>query len=91
MPNLYWVINNLLKMMLRFPNQSLEISIWDLSEWADVVVKMTRPRVKITVLKRIDPSVIFNGDVPNRPGTDEKYTICTARASALLLFAVKSA
>jgi uncharacterized repeat protein (TIGR04076 family) len=34
--------------------------------------------VKITVFKRVDPSVIFDGDVPNRPGTDEPYTICTA-------------
>jgi len=37
---------------------------------------MPRSKVKISVLKRVDPSVIFDGDVPNRPGTNEKYTIC---------------
>jgi uncharacterized repeat protein (TIGR04076 family) len=42
-----------------------------------VIVRMTRPKIKITVLKRVDPSVIFDGDVPNMPGTDQKYTICT--------------
>jgi uncharacterized repeat protein (TIGR04076 family) len=42
-----------------------------------VVVKIARSRVKITVLKRVDPSVIFDGEVPNLPGTDEKYGICT--------------
>ena len=55
----------------------MEIFIWDPWEVAVAVVKMTRPRVKITVLKRVDPSVIFDGDVPNMPGTDKKYTICT--------------
>ena len=40
------------------------------------MIGMARKRVKIKVLKRVDPSVIFDGDVPNRPGTDEKYTIC---------------
>lgn len=55
----------------------MEIFIWDPWEGAVVFVKMARSRVKITVLKRVDPSVIFNGDVPNRPGTDEKYTVCT--------------
>ena len=35
-------------------------------------------RVKITVLKKIDPSIIFNGDVPYRPNTDRLYTICDA-------------
>lgn len=39
---------------------------------------MSRSKVKITVLKRVDPSVIFDGKVPNRPGTDEPYTICEA-------------
>lgn len=35
-------------------------------------------KVKITVFRRVDPSVIFDGDVPNKPGTDEPYTKCTA-------------
>lgn len=35
-------------------------------------------RVKITVFKRVDPSVIFDGKVPNKPGTDEPYTVCEA-------------
>jgi uncharacterized repeat protein (TIGR04076 family) len=39
---------------------------------------MPRSKVKITVLKRVDPSVIFDGDVPNVPGTDRKFTVCTA-------------
>ena len=39
---------------------------------------MARSKVKITVLKRVDPSVIFDGKVPNMPGTDRKYSICTA-------------
>ena len=39
---------------------------------------MARSKVKITVFKRIDPSVIFDGEVPNCPWNDEKYTICTA-------------
>ena len=38
---------------------------------------MARSRVKITVLKRVDPSVIFDGNVPDRPD-GKKYTICTA-------------
>ncbi len=38
---------------------------------------MTRARVKIRVLKRVDPSVIFDGDVPTSP-SGKKYTICTA-------------
>ncbi|UYP46871.1 hypothetical protein NEF87_003156 [Candidatus Lokiarchaeum ossiferum] len=38
---------------------------------------MTRHRVKITVLKRVTPEYIFDGDVPTRPN-GEKYTICTA-------------
>lgn len=39
---------------------------------------MARSKVKITVLKRVDPSVIFDRDVPNMPGTDKPYTICSA-------------
>jgi len=39
---------------------------------------MARSKVKITVLKRVDPSVIFDGDVPNMPGTDKPYTVCSA-------------
>lgn len=35
-------------------------------------------KVKITVISRIDPSVVFKGKVPNRPGTDEPYETCTA-------------
>ena len=42
------------------------------------VEKMPRSKVKITVMKKVDPSVIFDGDVPNIPGTDNKYGICTA-------------
>ena len=34
--------------------------------------------VKITVFKRVDPSVIFDGNVPNRPGMDEPITKGTA-------------
>ena len=39
---------------------------------------MKRSKVKITVLKKIDPSIIFNGNIPNIPGTDKKYQICQA-------------
>jgi uncharacterized repeat protein (TIGR04076 family) len=42
------------------------------------VVNVARSKVKITVLKRVDPSVIFDGDVPNMPGTDKRYPVCTA-------------
>jgi uncharacterized repeat protein (TIGR04076 family) len=38
---------------------------------------MSRHRVKITVLKRVSPEIIFDGKVPTRPN-GEKYTICTA-------------
>lgn len=38
----------------------------------------TRSKVKITVLKRVDPSIIFDGDVPTIPGTDKKFGICSA-------------
>jgi uncharacterized repeat protein (TIGR04076 family) len=30
-------------------------------------------RVKITVLKRIDPSIIFNGQIPTNPESDKLY------------------
>jgi uncharacterized repeat protein (TIGR04076 family) len=40
--------------------------------------KMSTPKVKITVLKRVDPSVIFDGDVPNVPGTDRRFEACPA-------------
>ena len=39
---------------------------------------MPRNRVKITVLKRVDPSVIFDGDVPVNPSSGEPYQICNA-------------
>jgi uncharacterized repeat protein (TIGR04076 family) len=35
-------------------------------------------RVRITVLKRIDPKIIFDGRVPYRPESDQLYTICDA-------------
>ena len=35
-------------------------------------------KIKITVLKRVDPSVIFGGDVPDWPGRDGKYTVCAS-------------
>jgi uncharacterized repeat protein (TIGR04076 family) len=38
---------------------------------------MARARIKIKVLKRVDPSVIFDGDVPTSP-SGKKYSICTA-------------
>jgi uncharacterized repeat protein (TIGR04076 family) len=38
---------------------------------------MARSRIKIKVLKRVDPSVIFDGDVPTSP-SGNKYTACTA-------------
>ena len=39
---------------------------------------MPRYKVKITVMKRVDPSVIFNSDIPNLPDSDRKYTKCSA-------------
>ena len=36
---------------------------------------MTRTKVKITVLKRVSPEYIFDGNVPTAPN-GEKYTIC---------------
>ena len=35
-------------------------------------------KVKITVFKKVDPSVIFDGNVPNMYGTDVPFSICTA-------------
>ncbi len=37
---------------------------------------MIPSRVKISVLKCVDPSIIFNGDIPIRPGTGKPYTKC---------------
>lgn len=39
---------------------------------------MPRHRVKITVLKRVDPSYIFAGGVPVNPGSGKPYQICGA-------------
>ena len=39
---------------------------------------MPRNRMKITVLKRVDPSVIFDGEVPVNPSSGRPYQICTA-------------
>ena len=39
---------------------------------------MPRNRIKITVVKRVDPSVIFDGDVPVNPSSGRPYAICTA-------------
>ena len=33
-------------------------------------------RVKITVLRKIDPEIIFKGQIPLRPDSGRKYTIC---------------
>jgi uncharacterized repeat protein (TIGR04076 family) len=35
-------------------------------------------RVRITVLKKIDPENVFNGQVPTRPDNGEPYRICDA-------------
>jgi uncharacterized repeat protein (TIGR04076 family) len=35
-------------------------------------------KVKITVLRKIDPEIIFKGQIPLRPDTDRPYTICNA-------------
>jgi uncharacterized repeat protein (TIGR04076 family) len=40
--------------------------------------KMARAKVKITVLKRVDPSIIFDDNIPKNPATDKKFGICTA-------------
>jgi uncharacterized repeat protein (TIGR04076 family) len=37
---------------------------------------MGSSKVRITVLKCVDPSVIFDGVVPIRPGTGEEYSVC---------------
>ena len=37
-------------------------------------------RVMITVLKKIDPGVVFDGRVPERPDNGEPYVICDAVA-----------
>lgn len=39
---------------------------------------MSLHRVKITVLKKIDPEIIFNGHIPFRPESDQLYKICDA-------------
>ena len=33
-------------------------------------------RVKVTVQKKVDPAVIFDGKVPNQPGKDHPYPVC---------------
>jgi len=42
------------------------------------VRNIPRNRVRVTVLKRVDPSVIFNGDVPMNPRSGKPFEICTA-------------
>ena len=37
---------------------------------------MSRSKIKVTVLKCVDPDYIFNGNVPDSP-EGEKYTKCT--------------
>jgi uncharacterized repeat protein (TIGR04076 family) len=39
---------------------------------------MKRSKIKITVLKKVDPSIIFDGNVPNIPGKNKKFEICNA-------------
>jgi uncharacterized repeat protein (TIGR04076 family) len=39
---------------------------------------LTNHTVKITVLKRIDPSYVFDGDVPLKPSTGQPHEKCTA-------------
>ena len=34
--------------------------------------------VRITVLKKIDPGIVFSGSVPTRPDNGKPYTICDA-------------
>lgn len=41
------------------------------------MISMTRHRVKITVIKRVTPEYIFDGNIPPR-SDGQKYTICTA-------------
>ena len=33
-------------------------------------------RVKVTIQKKVDPSYIFDGKVPNQPGKGRSYMIC---------------
>jgi len=40
---------------------------------------MPRSRVKITVIKRVDPEVIFDGNIPNMPDSDKKYEMRSRR------------
>ena len=35
-------------------------------------------KVKITVISKIDPKVVFKGNVPNMPNSDKPYETCTA-------------
>lgn len=37
-------------------------------------------RVKIKVLKKIDPEIVFDGQVPTRPDSGKPYRICDAVA-----------
>ena len=37
---------------------------------------MSRSEIKVTVIKRVDPEYIFDGNVPEAPN-GEKYTKCT--------------
>jgi uncharacterized repeat protein (TIGR04076 family) len=41
------------------------------------LIELPRNRVKVTVLKRVDPAYIFEGKVPNMPGKDTPYEICS--------------
>ena len=38
---------------------------------------MVRNRVKISVVKRVEPEYIFGGKVPHRPGTLEPFRTCS--------------
>ncbi len=37
---------------------------------------MPLSRAKITVLRKIDPEIIFKGKIPSRPDNGHPYTIC---------------
>jgi uncharacterized repeat protein (TIGR04076 family) len=39
---------------------------------------MPLSKVKITVLRKIDPEIIFKGQIPLRPDSGYPYTICNA-------------
>ena len=41
-------------------------------------LEMTRSKVKITVLKKVDPSIIFGMDIPKIAGTDKEFGTCTS-------------